>query len=289
MSKSLATAYIIKTGPGTSIQDLGRIDYCKYGIPISGCMDAKSAHWVNLQLNNPSDSAVLEISQPGLVMSFSAPTFISIAGAQSQVKVNGKEITNPSFIPIKTKDQLEIGQFITGARLYLGIKYGFKTQLKLGSRSFYKEITPLAFFSKEGKISYWDEPCSSGIMHSKTKWDHTWYETEELEVYTGPDWKLLDNEKKSYLLEHGFHISPLTNRMGAQLLETIENNLPELPTNPVFPGSVQLTSGGKVIILGQDAQVTGGYPRIFQLTDLAMSILAQKKPGQVVRFSKVNG
>jgi allophanate hydrolase subunit 2 len=48
--------------------------------------------------------------------------------------------------------------------------------------------------------------------------------------------------------------------MGIQLTELLENKLPELPTNPVFPGTVQLTSGGKLVILLQDAQVTGGYP-----------------------------
>ncbi|GMQ27443.1 biotin-dependent carboxyltransferase family protein [Algoriphagus confluentis] len=287
MSKTLATAHIFKTGPGTSIQDLGRMDYGKYGIPTSGCMDSKSSQWVNLQLNNPNDAAVLEISQPGLGIRFSAPTMVSIAGAQAQVLQNGKEVGNPSLIPIMAKDQLEIGQFITGARVYLGIKYGFKSQLELGSRSFFKEITPLPYFSKEGKVSFWDEASTLGVLHSKAKWDHRWFEKEELEVYLGPDWRLLDQETKSHLLTASFHISPLTNRMGAQLLETVENKLPELPTNPVFPGTVQLTSGGKIIILGQDAQVTGGYPRIFQLSDLALSILAQKKPGQVVRFSKL--
>ena len=43
-----------------------------------------------------------------------------------------------------------------------------------------------------------------------------------------------------------------------------------------MPGTVQLTPQGKLIILMRDAQVTGGYPRIFQLTEQSINILSQK-------------
>ena len=72
--------------------------------------------------------------------------------------------------------------------------------------------------------------------------------------------------------------------MGIQLEELVSNQLEELPTNPVFPGTVQLTPGGKIIVLMRDAGVTGGYPRILQLTEEGQSILAQKKLGESIRF-----
>ena len=72
--------------------------------------------------------------------------------------------------------------------------------------------------------------------------------------------------------------------MGIQLEELVSNQLEEVPTNPVFPGTVQLTPGGKIIVLMRDAGVTGGYPRILQLTEEGQSILAQKKLGESIRF-----
>jgi allophanate hydrolase subunit 2 len=72
--------------------------------------------------------------------------------------------------------------------------------------------------------------------------------------------------------------------MGIQLEELIENHLPDLPTNPVFPGTLQLSPGGKLILLMRDAGVTGGYPRILFLTEEAQSKLSQKKAGDPIRF-----
>jgi allophanate hydrolase subunit 2 len=72
--------------------------------------------------------------------------------------------------------------------------------------------------------------------------------------------------------------------MAIQLEELIPNSLPEMATAPVYPGTVQLTSGGKLIILMRDAQVTGGYPRILQFPEDSLPLLSQKKPGQKIRL-----
>jgi sugar lactone lactonase YvrE len=81
-----------------------------------------------------------------------------------------------------------------------------------------------------------------------------------------------------------FHLSKFSNRMGIQLEELVSNQLEDLPTNPVFPGTVQLTPGGKLIVLMRDAGVTGGYPRILHLTEEGQSKLAQKRVGDPIRF-----
>jgi allophanate hydrolase subunit 2 len=154
----------------------------------------------------------------------------------------------------------------------------------MGSRSFYSGITACDQLTKGFKIPYFAEHQLSGILNSTAKWSSDWYQTELLTAYPGPDFKLLSRQLKETLADRSFQISPLSNRMGTQLVELLENDLPELPTNPVFPGTVQLTSGGKLIVLGQDAQVTGGYPRILQLTEESRWILAQKKPGSSIRF-----
>jgi allophanate hydrolase subunit 2 len=72
--------------------------------------------------------------------------------------------------------------------------------------------------------------------------------------------------------------------MGYRLNEVVENDLPALLTSSVLPGTVQLTPSGTLIILMRDCQVTGGYPRILQLSDKAIHILSQKSAGQKVNF-----
>jgi allophanate hydrolase subunit 2 len=55
-------------------------------------------------------------------------------------------------------------------------------------------------------------------------------------------------------------------------------------TSATLPGTVQLTPSGKLIVLMKDGQTTGGYPRILQLSDKSISILAQKKFGDNASF-----
>ncbi|GAA0881293.1 biotin-dependent carboxyltransferase family protein [Algoriphagus jejuensis] len=288
MNRELAKASVLKTGPGTSIQDLGRQGMANFGVPISGAMDQRALLWINHLLQNDENAAVLEISQPGFSIRFDTPTSIALAGALVDVKLNGVQIQNPAIIPIHLHGVLEIGAFKSGARLYLGIKHGFQSSVILGSRSFYQGLTSLSQLSKEDKIPYFVDSNPIHQHNAKAKWSSDWYRTETILAYPGPDFSLLDTESREKLIGEPYRISTFSNRMGLQLSELLENELPELPTNPVFPGMVQLTSGGKLVILLKDAQVTGGYPRVLYLDEKSQGIVAQKKPGEQLRFSLIS-
>lgn len=107
----------------------------------------------------------------------------------------------------------------------------------------------------------------------------------ELQTYPGPEFENLSSHQKKLLEATKFTISNLNNRMGYQLNELIENNVNPIITSAVLPGTVQLTPGGKLIVLMRDAQTTGGYPRVLQLSDDAINLLAQKKTSDLVSFS----
>ena len=284
MSRELGTATILKTGPGSSIQDLGRIGSCNFGVPVSGVMDARSCIWISHLLKNQETDAVIEISQPGFVIQFDSPTHIALAGAIAAIRLNGVEIPNPTHIHIRINDILEIGAFTLGSRIYMGIKHGFQTPEIHGSRSFYKCVTEKARLLAGDRLAYFKDSGCFPNRNAKALWSPDWFLTNTIYVYPGPDFALLKDGVKEELFQRTFTLSNLANRMGMQMKELLENKLPELPTNPVFPGTVQLTSGGKLIILLQDAQVTGGYPRILQLDSESQSVMAQKKPGDLIQF-----
>ena len=285
MREEKGLALILRTGPGSSIQDQGRILGSQFGIPSSGVMDQKSFFWVNHILQNSPNEAVLEVSSPGFMIQFDSPTLISIAGATSSVKVNSKEEANPSLIAIQEGDILEIGRFSLGSRIYLGIKGGFQSPIFLDSRSFFTSITGQSMIRKGDQLDFQAFNSSSiSPVKANPRWNLSWLEDVELESFQGPDWHLLSTDQQEKICATEFHLSKLSNRMGIQLEELVENTLPELPTNPVFPGTIQLTSGGKLLILMRDAGVTGGYPRILQLPEESVSLLSQKNPGQSIRF-----
>ena len=284
MKEKTGKARIVNTGPGTSIQDLGRISGSRYGIPSSGVMDRKSFFWVNHVLQNSEEAAVLEVAQPGLAIEFDAPTLISVAGAKAELSINSIPESNSGLLSIRKGDVLKIGKFRSGYRVYLGIKFGFQTEKFLESRSYFEPVTGKSMIQSGELLPFCPDLSIHPGSFSKPRWNTDWFEKGDLETYPGPDWNLLSQKQQEQLLKTSFHVSQMSNRMGIQLDELLENELPELPTNPVFPGTIQLTSGGKLLILMRDAGVTGGYPRVLQLTDTSISILSQKRPKDFIRF-----
>ncbi|WP_192349686.1 biotin-dependent carboxyltransferase family protein [Algoriphagus sp. Y33] len=288
MNRDIGYLNILKTGPGTSVQDSGRIGFAGFGVPVSGALDRLSFLWVNHLLKNKDSDAALEISQPGLKIQFDSPTLICLSGAKTEVKLNGKTITYKGIHSISINDQLETGPFLRGSVLYLGIKNGFQTEKIMNSRSWYEGITHESYAKSGSKIPFFTAHELPKSTASKVKWDLNWAQDGIITVYPGPEWKFLGEKTRMLIKEMDFTISALKNRMAIQLEELIPHELPEMVTAPVFPGTVQLTSGGKLIVLMKDAQVTGGYPRILQIPGEVLSVLAQKQPKQRIRFRLMN-
>jgi len=85
-----------------------------------------------------------------------------------------------------------------------------------------------------------------------------------------------------------FTVTPALNRMGIRL-QGVALNLPdrELVSEPVCPGAVQVTRDGQCIVLGIDGQTIGGYPKIAQVIQADLDHLGQLRPGDKIRFRKV--
>lgn len=285
MIKDWTFAKILATGPGTSIRDLGRVGYAQYGVPVSGPADLQAFQWNNHLLQNKPNDAQLEVNQPGFKIQFLAPTLISISGAISKVNLNNKIINNTGLQGINFNDILEIGNIELGSIVYVGVKYGFQTEQILRSRSHLKGITKTFQIAKGEEIPYFTNqeiPKFNRLSH--VKWNSQYLSEEIVRVFAGPEWDQLLPLIQESLLNQSFHISPMKNSMAVQLEELIPNEIPGIASAPVTPGTIQLTSGGKLLCLLQDAQVTGGYPRILQIMEDDLRILAQKKPGQKLRF-----
>ena len=84
-----------------------------------------------------------------------------------------------------------------------------------------------------------------------------------------------------------FEVTPASNRMGLRLRGEPLPWPGELVSEPVCPGSVQVTNDGQCIILGVDAQTIGGYPKIAQVIRADLDCLGQLSPGQLLQFTPV--
>ncbi|VAV82722.1 Allophanate hydrolase 2 subunit 2, partial [hydrothermal vent metagenome] len=171
------------------------------------------------------------------------------------------------------------------SRAYLGVKDGFKTEFKLNSFSYYQGITSKNIIEKGDRLKIARYNDDFDITSSKIKVKKTHFETDTLEVTKGPEFSRLSKKQREFIFSTKFKIDALNNRMGYQLknkLSLLKNN--EIITSATIPGSVQITPSGKLIIMMRDCPTTGGYPRILQLTDLAINQLAQKKTEEYFKF-----
>ena len=111
IENKMAQLKILKTGPGSTIQDLGRSKSTQFGVPRSGVADTISARWVNHILRNNEDFALLEICQPGFKVSFEAQTQVAWAGGKVDVFLNSEKLNSIQQLQISAYDQLEFGRF----------------------------------------------------------------------------------------------------------------------------------------------------------------------------------
>lgn len=274
---------VLSSGLYTTIQDLGRYGYRKFGVPVSGAMDSESAGLANQLVGNTLDCAVLEITMLPPKLLFKAPTLIAIVGAKVSPSVNGNSIAINQPVAISKNSELHFGTLSKGTRVYLAAYGGFTTDKKLGSRSFYKPITSKDRLLKGDVVPY--QPYQKDVeQQNKAAFFDRHVKEEVLKVYKGPEFMLLPREMQQQLLDSTFTVNAQSNRMAILLDASCELSAKEIITSPVQPGTVQLTPSGKLIVLMRDAQTTGGYARVLQLSEKSINHLAQRCLREEVSF-----
>lgn len=267
---------VIKASPLATIQDFGRFGYRRYGIPQSGAMDKDYMKVANRVLGNPDEYPVVEFAIGGMKLEALERTSISVVGASIQVN---RKITNSNAI-LDAGDTLEVSppDYVYG---YLGIGGRLKTQEDFGSKSTYL----LAGFggiqgrnlesgdileSNDSKLQLRDEHIPSRMTHN----------LEAIRIFKGPEWGLLKEMPEIKT----FKVDPSSNRMGVRLKGKIACDFQEITSSAVVPGTIQLPSNGEPIVLMNDCQTTGGYPRIGKVVDADLGKLAQLRSGAKITF-----
>lgn len=278
---------VLKAGIFTTIQDYGRVGFAAVGVPVSGAMDSYSANFANFILNNGLENSVLEITFGGSSFQFLEKTMICISGGDFSPTINNNPIQLNKRIIIQQNDILSFGKVNYGVRCYLAIKGGFLTVKKLGSRSFYQNITKDFILRKNDLLSYHKNELNLLSSQTAVKTNKNHFESQFLKCYKGPEFYLLNAHQQEKLLTQLFSISKDNSRMGYKLNGILENELPQILTSAVLPGTVQLTPSGNLIVLMRDCQVTGGYPRVLQLSSASINRLAQKTTNHALQFSLI--
>ena len=280
----MSNIQIIKPGYFDSIQDMGRFGYRDIGVPTAGVMDVCSAKLANALLENDLQCAVLEMTLTGPTLLFQDDALISITGADMSAALNNIPVKPQTKLNVKVGDILAFDKSKYGCRAYLAVKNGFKTEYILNSFSHYKGITKVYMLNKGDELAIAKQSKDTTFCNAHVKIDVKHFKTDIIETNKGPEFDLLSKNQQTYLLNNLFKIK-LNSRMGYQFRSTKKlGHQFEILTSSVMPGTVQLTQSGKLIVLMKDCQTTGGYPRILQLSEKGISVLAQKNTFQKVYF-----
>ena len=78
-----------KKGLLTTVQDLGRIGYQRYGMPVCGAMDHYAMELANILVGNTHNEAVLEVTLLGPTLEFTSPAVIAVTGGDGAPPPSG--------------------------------------------------------------------------------------------------------------------------------------------------------------------------------------------------------
>jgi len=302
---------IIKPGLLSSIQDLGRYGYQKYGVITSGAMDPFAHRLANLLVGNKENKPTIEITLLGPVIQFEQDSLISICGGDFSPTINGKLLRAWRTVLVKKGSQLKFGKARTGCRAYLSVAGGFSIPTIMESQSTYLRAKIGGFHGRslqKGDQIMFDSPSrlSLKMIHQLSKnltdqpFDEmNWTITSDLipnlkinptiRVMKGLQYKLFTNKSQEAFFTKPFTVTTQSDRMGYRLqgphLELEQAN--EMISEAVSFGTIQVPAEGNPIVLLADRQTTGGYPKIGQVATVDLSSIAQAKPGDRIHFSKI--
>lgn len=280
---------VIRPGPLTTVQDLGRAGAAHLGVPRSGAADRPALRRANARVGNPENAAALEFTMAGAELRFGLDARITLAGADMPMSLDGRALPRGAAHEVRAGQTLLVGPSRAGLRGYLAIAGGINIQPVLGSRS-HDSLSGLG-----------PAPLAVGDRLSigrRRGWPHAvlpepLFEAEPtLRLAPGPRDDRFTAQALVLLCEQVYRVLPDSNRVGVRLQAgaplQLRADLPRLPSEGIAHGAVQVPGNGQPILFLADHPVTGGYPCIAVLTPASLARAAQLVPGQTLRFTRSN-
>lgn len=283
---------VVKPGQQTLIQDFGRYGLAHFGITQGGPVDDYSYCWANHLVGNGPNSTALEITLGQAEFLIHDNCELAIAGGDLGVQLDGSPVPNWSSFIARSGQRLTFSFAKNGLRSYLAIKGGFKVEQQLGScatvmRDGLGGLTPGNALEK-GDVLFFDphiikqKPVQ---MTFRYKPDYNLPLT--LRVIEGYQINDFSQEAIERFYKQEFEVSQLIDRMGYRLTGGhVSPPKQEYLSEGIALGSIQVPPNGEPIILLNDRQTIGGYPKFGCVARIDLPRLAQSKPGQKVKFVK---
>jgi len=301
------TAHIEKPGLLSSFQDMGRWGFQHLGVSVTGAMDLQSHRLANLIVGNEQDFATLEMTLMGPTIMFESACCICLTGADMDARCDGRRVVPYRPIMIRAGQTLRLSTAKSGVRAYLAVHGGWNIPVVMGSQSTYLRARLGGWNGRA--LQKGDQiglnrtfPDNPDLLENLAEdlWNQSIYLPSAIGQLTGRksliriirsnQWSEFTPESCASLLATEWRISTDSERMGYRLEgPSIRMAEPrQMISEGASFGTIQIPGAGQPIILMADRQTSGGYPKIATVASVDLPILAQKKPGDRIRFTTID-
>lgn len=272
---------VLRAGPLTTVQDLGRPGQAHLGVPRSGAADQPALRRANRMVGNRQDAAGLETTLLGTTVRLGPERWAAVTGAEAAVTVDGQPVRSPFLVPAGAT--LAIASARRGLRSYLAVGGGIAVPPVLGSRSTDRlsglgpapladgDTLPLGPAGPPGEAEEEPEQPAAPVLRLRPGPRDDWF-ADPHPLTTGP-----------------YTVSTDSDRIGLRLTgpELTRVRTAELPSEGLVLGALQVPADGRPVLFLADHPTTGGYPVVGVVHPADIPLAAQARPGTQLRFDMV--
>ncbi|MCK0753818.1 5-oxoprolinase subunit C family protein [Chromohalobacter japonicus] len=283
-----------RAGPLALIQDGGRFGVRHLGVTQGGAADWVSLGWANWLLGNASQAPGVEITLGGLTLYAEAPATLALTGADLGATLDDEPLAPGNCFTIAAGQRLAFESPRAGLRAYLAFPGGLDAAPVLGSvastvRESLGGLDGQGRVLTEGDCLTWSGgagpertlPSGVGTLPGDGK-------RVTLSLVGGAQIADFSGTSVFEAFNTPWQVDQRADRMGVRLSGPELRYLGEGMVSEGIPlGAVQVPADGQPIVLLNDRQTIGGYPRLGALTPLACARLAQCQPGTEVWLTPV--
>ena len=305
------TLAVVEKGMLTTVQDLGRRGYQRFGVPVSGAMDWYAASLANLLVGNAANAPLLESTVRGPVIDILADCWLALTGIGFSPRLSGTPVALDSCLFAPAGSRLVVGTTNQGARCYLAFAGGLDVAPDLGSTSTYIRAGLGGLDGQGRPLQSGDQlwvrtledgtACTAAATEAKAEAAAAAGEPGHRLRYrysSSPTLRIVTEARPCYfadqavdtLTSNTYTVTANSDRMGYRLQGPAIPYAPGCDGNAISDGtacgSIQIVGGQPVILLA-DRQTIGGYPKIGAVITADLPQLAQLKPGDTLRFTEV--
>ena len=263
---------VVSAGLSTTVQDLGRTGWARWGVPTAGALDPAALVAANRCVGNPAEAAGLECVLRGPALVADGDVLLAVVGAGWAMG----PVPVAAGVPYHVVPP-------AGLRCWVAVSGGIDTEPLLGSRST-DTLSGLG-----GTVLADGDVLALGTRHGPPAGVRPGPALPDgqtvLRVTPGPyaDRLLARLEDSSFTVGVGSDRTAL--RFDGDPLPHVVG---EIATIGVLPGAVQLPPGGQPIVLLGNAGTTGGYPVVAVVCTVDLRLAVQLRPGAAVRMSMID-